>query len=196
MSLTTLSQNSAMLLTPLSQNSAVLLTPPSLSGIIDTTQSVQTPLSQFEKLVKALISFKEKFKPKFKHGWTILPKAFETKAEKIWLPKETFLTQQCHWHRRAYFKCEYRDVFEVICKNTLGCEAVAQGKMFDEKKQRSKISWDCPFSNIRMILVADLNASLCSSGVRRLTSSWLVHFTSLTSWLVRSASLTSLSGQV
>jgi hypothetical protein len=57
-----------MLLTPLSQNSAVLLTPPSLSGIIDTTQSVQTPLSQFEKLVKALISVKEKIKPKFKQG--------------------------------------------------------------------------------------------------------------------------------
>jgi predicted HTH domain antitoxin len=50
-----------------------------LSGVIDTARSnlisvnntaetAQTPLSQFEKLVKALRSFKEKIKSKFKQG--------------------------------------------------------------------------------------------------------------------------------
>ncbi len=78
-----------------------------LSGIIDTAESAQTPLSQFEKLEKTLRSFKEKMKSKFKQGWTILPKAFETKTLKMWFHKETFLTQQCHWHRWVNFEFEY-----------------------------------------------------------------------------------------
>ncbi len=63
---------------------------PRLCGVIDTAESAQTLLSQFEKLVKDLSSFKEKNKSKFKQGWIILPKAFETKTLKIWLPKKTF----------------------------------------------------------------------------------------------------------
>jgi hypothetical protein len=39
-------------------------------NVIDTTESAQTTLNQFEKPVKALISFKEKMKSKFKQGET------------------------------------------------------------------------------------------------------------------------------
>jgi hypothetical protein len=39
---------------------------------------------------------------------------------------------------------EYGSVFETSLAN----ESVDQGVLFDEKKQKSKISWDCPFNEI------------------------------------------------
>ncbi len=67
--MTLLSQISAVSLTATSKLSGVNNTAESkLSGIIDAVESAQTPRSQYEKLEKALISFKEKMKSKFKQG--------------------------------------------------------------------------------------------------------------------------------
>jgi uncharacterized protein (DUF305 family) len=84
-----LSHDSAVLMATLSQNLAVGTTESKLNGVNDTTEYMiehhdsavsLTLLSQFEKLVKDLSSFKEKIKPKFKQGIIIMLKAFETKT--------------------------------------------------------------------------------------------------------------------
>ncbi len=36
--------------------------------------------------------------------------------------------------------------FASVYENVLGCESVALREMFNEKKQSSKNSWDCPIN--------------------------------------------------
>jgi hypothetical protein len=47
----------------------------------------------------------------------------------MWLPKETFLT------KLSQLQYDYLSKFEVICKNSMRCETVAQGKMIDEETE-------------------------------------------------------------
>ncbi len=105
-----------------SKLSAVIDTAKSkLCGIIDTAKSAQALLSQFEKLAKALIFFKEKINPRS------LRQSFKNVVA-----EGTFLTHRYRW---VNFEFDYLGEFEDICDNTLGCQTVAQGKMFDEKNR-------------------------------------------------------------
>jgi hypothetical protein len=54
-----------------------------------------TPLSQFYKFLKALISSKENIKQNSSKGELYYPKPLRQKLKKWGLPKETFLTQEC-----------------------------------------------------------------------------------------------------
>jgi hypothetical protein len=57
----------------------------------------------------------------------------------VWHDKY-FLTHRYNSHRRVNFKSEYLGKFEVIFKNPLECEAMAQEKMLEDKTGRKKIS--------------------------------------------------------
>jgi hypothetical protein len=62
------------------------------------------------------------------------------------LTKDHFCGQRCQWHRWPVdFLVEYLCEYEAICKKTLTCGPGAQMELFDEKNQRSKISWQGPF---------------------------------------------------
>ncbi len=115
-----------------------------LSGVNDTAESGKTPLSQFWKLLKDLISFKEKIKPNSSKVELNYSRPLRQNFKKWGLPEETFLNQWCHRYRWVNFEFEYLSEFEVICENTLGSETMAQGTCLI-KKRRSTISWDCPF---------------------------------------------------
>ncbi len=107
----------------------------------DTTESILETFigSQF---------IKRENQTKFKQGWTIFIKACESKVKKMGFPKETFLTQQCH------FEVYHLREFEVICENTSECETVAPGKMFQEKT-KVKILWDCLFKATICYLISN-----------------------------------------
>jgi hypothetical protein len=45
---------------------------------------------------------------------------------------------------------EYLCEFEAICKKALTSVSGAQMELFDEKNQRSKISWQGPFNKLRI----------------------------------------------
>jgi hypothetical protein len=49
------------------------------------------------------------------------------------------MTHRCHWHCFVNFEFEYLGKFEVISDNTLRCETVAQGKIFEEKTEVENI---------------------------------------------------------
>jgi hypothetical protein len=68
-----------------------------LRGIIGTAAKVQTPLSQFEKLVKALDSLKRKSNQNSSKDELYYPRPLRQNLKNsMWFPKETFLTQRCH----------------------------------------------------------------------------------------------------
>jgi hypothetical protein len=53
--------------------------------------------------------------------------------------------QRCHWHRCAIIFVDYLREFKAIFEKALTSVSGTQGKLFDEKKQRSKISCPGPF---------------------------------------------------
>jgi hypothetical protein len=50
---------------------------------------------------------------------------------------------------KSIFVVEYFREYESIFETALSHESVEPGVLFNEKNQRSKISWDCPFKYCR-----------------------------------------------
>jgi hypothetical protein len=50
-----------------------------------------------------------------------------------------------HHCAESIFKVDYISEYEFIFKTALAHESGDTGVLFDEKDQRSKISWDCAF---------------------------------------------------
>jgi hypothetical protein len=50
--------------------------------------------------------------------------------------------------KKVEFIVEYLRKYKAICKKALTCVSGAQLELFDEKNQRSKISWQGPFKGL------------------------------------------------
>ncbi len=55
------------------------------------------------------------------------------------------ICHQCRWHRWQTLSCEYLREFSKKFETTLMVYSGAWGKLIHGKKQKSKISWHCPF---------------------------------------------------
>ncbi len=54
----------------------------------------------------------------------------------------------CRWHRWQTLSCEYLREFLKKFETALMVYSGAWGKLIQEKKQKSKISWHCPFNTV------------------------------------------------
>jgi hypothetical protein len=128
-SLTPLCQNLASSLTPLSQNSAVSMTPLSQNSAVSQCRHCWVSADTLSQR---------------RHRWISADTA-EPAQTPLSLRRHLWVNWQSCKGSQLRIRISRRIRSYSRCKTTLECETVAQGKIYNEKKQRSKISWDCPF---------------------------------------------------
>ncbi len=70
------------------------------------------------------------------------------KIIKIFWLKIFFICHRCQRHRWSTLSCEYLREFSKKFETVLLGYSGAGGKLIDEKNQKQKISWHCPFNKI------------------------------------------------
>ncbi len=76
---------------------------------------------------------------------TPLPKGIQTKLLKFFCLKVFSICHRCRKHRWQTLSCEYLREFSKIFETALIVWSEAWGKLIQEKNQKQKISWHCPF---------------------------------------------------
>ncbi len=76
---------------------------------------------------------------------SLLSKGVPTKLLKYFWLKIFFICHRCQRHRWSTLSCEYLRAFSKKFETALLVYSGAWGKLIHEKKQKSKISWHCPF---------------------------------------------------
>ncbi len=80
---------------------------------------------------------------KFIYMLTLQPKGVPTKLLKFFCLKGFSICHRCRWHRWQTLSCEYLHEFSKKFETAL---MEAWGKLVQEKNQKQKISWHCPFN--------------------------------------------------
>ncbi len=75
----------------------------------------------------------------------LLLKAAQTKLLKFFSLKIFFICHRCRWHRWCTLSREYLREFSKKFEMAVMVYLDAWGKLIDEKNQKRKISWHCPF---------------------------------------------------
>ncbi len=75
----------------------------------------------------------------------LLPKGDQTKWLKYFWLKIFSICHRCLWHRWQTLSCEYLRKFSKKFETVFSEYSGAGGKLIDEKNQKQKISWHCPF---------------------------------------------------
>ncbi len=79
---------------------------------------------------------------------TLLSKGVPPKLIKFfWL--NFFICHRCQRHRWSTLSCEYLRKFSKKIEMVLMGYSGAGGELIDEKNQKQKISWHCPFKEVR-----------------------------------------------
>ncbi len=76
---------------------------------------------------------------------TLLPKGAQTKLLKLFCLKIFYICHRCRWHRWCTLSREDLREFSKKLEMAVMVYSCAWGKLIHEKKQKSKISWHCPF---------------------------------------------------
>ncbi len=76
---------------------------------------------------------------------TLLSKGVPTIILKFFWLKIFLICHRCQRHRWSMFSCEYLREFSKKFETVLIGYSGAGGKLIDEKNQKQKISWHCPF---------------------------------------------------
>jgi hypothetical protein len=76
---------------------------------------------------------------------TLLSKGVPTKLIKFFWLKISLICHRCQRHRWSTLSWEYLREFSNIFEMVLMGYSEAGGKLIDEKNQKRKISWHCPF---------------------------------------------------
>ncbi len=80
---------------------------------------------------------------------TLLPKGVQAKKLKFFSLKIFAICHRCQRHRWGTLSCEYLREFSKKFETALLVYSGAWGKLIHEKKQKSKISWHCPFKGLK-----------------------------------------------
>ncbi len=91
---------------------------------------------------------------------TLLSKGVPTKLLKFFSLKIFFICHRCQRHRWSSLSCEYFREFSKKFETVPMGYSEAGGKLIDEKNQKQKISWHCPF-NLRSIFPSTAESILC-----------------------------------
>ncbi len=75
----------------------------------------------------------------------LLLKGVQTKLFKFFCWKIFSICHRCRWHRWQTLSCEYLREFSEKFETALMVQSEAWGKLIQEKNQKQKISWHCPF---------------------------------------------------
>ncbi len=93
---------------------------------------------------------------------TLLPTGAQTKLLKFFCLKIFYICHRCRWHRWCTFSREYLREFSKKFEMAVMLYSHAWGKLIHEKKQKSKISWHCPFKEPNNRFQGTNSAKLCS----------------------------------
>ncbi len=85
------------------------------------------------------------WRQKFIYMLTLLPKGLQTKLLKFFCLKVFSICHRCQRHQWQTLSCEYLRKFSKKFETALKVYSEAWGKMIQEKNQKQKISWHCPF---------------------------------------------------